>query len=170
MAREIGRDRVGSSRRGRSLPQQFGAGVVGEDAEFADQVLVVAGGLLALLGQLGENVLDPVDRLQNGRDRNGAHGCAVPELPDQVFGGVGQRLQPRQADEAAGAFDGVNQPEDVAQDVAVVGLLLEAHEFPIDGIEIFARLGQELLQQVVHAGDHHSTRQHTATAKQQKGL
>jgi hypothetical protein len=53
--------------------------------------------------------------------------------------------------------------------VAVVGLLLEANEFPIDRVEILAGLAQELLQQVVHAGDHHSTRQRCDT-KQEKGL
>ncbi|MCY1383471.1 hypothetical protein D9M69_715970 [compost metagenome] len=65
---------------------------------------------------------------------------------------MGQGFQPRQADEAAGALDRVDQPENVPQDIAVVGVLLEADEFPIDRVEILAGLRQELLQQLVHAG------------------
>ena len=120
--------------------------------QFADQRLVAARGLLALLGELGQDVLDAVDGLENGGDGDGADDRPVTELADDRFRGMGQGLQPGQADEAAGAFDRVDEPEDVAQDVAVIGLLLEAHEFPIDRVEILAGLRQELLQQVVHAG------------------
>jgi hypothetical protein len=61
-----------------------------------------------------------------------------------------QRLEPRQAEKAAGSLDGMNQTKNVAEDLAVVGLLLEAHEFRVDAIETFTGLGQELTQQVVH--------------------
>ena len=44
-------------------------------------------------------------------------GSAVAEFAHQGFGGVRQRLQPRQTEEAAGAFDGVDQTEDVAEDL-----------------------------------------------------
>ena len=75
---------------------------------------------------------------------------AVAEFAHQRFGGVRQRFQPRQAEEAAGALDGVNQTENVAEDLGVVGLLLETHELDVDHVETFVGLGQELPQQVVH--------------------
>lgn len=126
--------------------------MVGQGHEFPDQRFVVAFRLLPLLGQLGQDILDAVDGLQDRGDRDGLHRGAVAELPDHGFRSVGQRLETRQADEAAGPFDRVDQPEDVAQDVAVIGILLEAYEFPIDRVEILAGLRQELLQQLVHAG------------------
>jgi hypothetical protein len=67
-----------------------------------------------------------------------------------VIGGMRQRLEPRQAEKAAGSLDGMNQTKNVAEDLAVVGLLLEAHEFRVYAIETFIGLGQELTQQVVH--------------------
>ena len=76
---------------------------------------------------------------------------AVAEFSHQRFGGVRQRFQPRQSQEAAGALDGVDQPEDVAEDFGVVGLLLETHEFDVDHVETFVGLGHEFPQQVVHA-------------------
>ena len=63
---------------------------------------------------------------------------------------MGQRLKPRQAEKAARALDGMNQTKNVAEDPAVIGLLLEANEFYIHAIETFIGLGQELTQQVVH--------------------
>ena len=61
-----------------------------------------------------------------------------------------QRLEARQAEETAGALDGVDEPEDVAQDRLVVRVPLEPHELDVDGVEVLAGLGQELAQQIVH--------------------
>ena len=126
--------------------------MLGKREQFADQRLVIAFRLLPLLGELGEDVLDPVDGLKDRGDGAGLDGRAVTELPDHRLGGMGQRFQPGQADEAAGALDRVDQPENVPQDIAVIGVLLEANEFPINRVEILAGLRQELLQQLVHAG------------------
>ena len=49
-----------------------------------------------------------------------------------------QRLEARQAEKAAGAFDGVDEPEYVAQDRLVAGLALEADELDVDNVEILA--------------------------------
>ena len=57
---------------------------------------------------------------------------AVAELAHQGFGGVRQRLKARQPEKPAGALDGVNQAEDVAEDLGVVRLLLETHQLDID--------------------------------------
>ena len=71
-------------------------------------------------------------------------------LPIRVSAACASVLQARQAEEAAGAFDGVDQPEDVAEDLGVVGLLLEAHQLDVDRVETFVGLGQKFPQQVVH--------------------
>jgi hypothetical protein len=61
-----------------------------------------------------------------------------------------ERLEPRQAEKAARPLDGMNQTKNVAEDLAVIGLLLEAYEFGVHAIETLIGLGQELTQQVVH--------------------
>ena len=61
-----------------------------------------------------------------------------------------ERFQPRQAEETAGALDGVDEPEDVVEDLGVVRILLETHEFDVDHVETFVRLGHKFPQQVVH--------------------
>ena len=69
-------------------------------------------------------------------------GMAVAELAHQGLGGMRERFQPRQAEEAAGALDGVHQAENVVEDLGVVGILLETHELDVDDVEAFVRLGQ----------------------------
>ena len=99
-----------------------------------------------------EDRFDPVDGGEDERDGFGGDRHAVAEFAHQRFGGVRQRFQPRQREKAASAFDGVNQAKNIAEDGAVVRLLLEADEFGVDQIETLVGLGQELTQQVVHTG------------------
>ncbi|MET4789475.1 hypothetical protein ABIF64_001653 [Bradyrhizobium japonicum] len=61
-----------------------------------------------------------------------------------------QRFKPRQAEEAARALDGVDQAEDVIQDLGVVRLLLELHQLIVDGVQALAGLRQKLPQQIIH--------------------
>ncbi|MGY3655746.1 hypothetical protein ACVJ19_002409 [Bradyrhizobium sp. USDA 376] len=61
-----------------------------------------------------------------------------------------QRFEPRQAKEAASTLDGVDQAEDVIQDLGVVRLLLELHQLIVDGVQALAGLRQELPQQIIH--------------------
>ncbi|MHC2862572.1 hypothetical protein ACVIYH_003650 [Bradyrhizobium diazoefficiens] len=61
-----------------------------------------------------------------------------------------QRFQSRQAEEAARPLDGVDQAEDVIQDLGVVRLLLELHQLIVDGVQALAGLRQELPQQIIH--------------------
>src|SRR5208282_1432809 len=44
----------------------------------------------------------------------------------------------------------MDEAKNVAEDVAVVRLLLEAHEFGVDPVQTLVGLGQELTEQVVH--------------------
>ena len=64
---------------------------------------------------------------------------------------MGNRLQPGQAEEAAGAFDGVDKPEDVVQHVLVVRVLFELDQLDVDDVDALGRLGQKLVKQIVHS-------------------
>ena len=106
-----------------------------EEIELTDQIVVVAV-RLALLGfERFEDGLDPVDRGKNERDGLGRDRHAVAKFAHQAFGGVRQRLKPGQAEKAASALDGMDETKNVAEDFAVIRLLLEAHEFRVDTIE-----------------------------------
>ncbi len=75
---------------------------------------------------------------------------AVTEFAHQGLAGMRQRFQPRQSEKAAGALDGVNQAEDVIQNLGVVRILLEPHQLIIDGVQALVGFRQELPQQIVH--------------------
>ena len=78
------------------------------------------------------------------------HRHAVAEFAHQRLAGMRQRFQPRQSEKAAGALDGVNQAEDVIQDLGVVRILLEPHQLIVDGVQALVRLRQKLPQQIIH--------------------
>jgi len=119
----------------------------GERLEAADEVGIGAVGLGRAALELGEDQLDAVDRRQDEGDGLARHRHAVPELAHQRLGRMRQRLEARQAEKAAGALDGVDEPEDVAQDRLVAGLALEADELHVDNVEMLAGFGQKLAQQ-----------------------
>ena len=104
-----------------------------------------AGSLLLRFDRL-EDRFDAVDGGKNQRDGFGGDRHPVAEFPHQVLGGMRQSLEPGQPEKAASAFDGMNEPKDVAEDLAVVRILLEAHQLGIDPLEAFAGLGQEFLK------------------------
>ena len=118
--------------------------------KLVDQVLVGALGLGLGGFQAGEDFLDAVDGGQDQRHGFGGDRHAVAEFAHQRLAGMGQRFEPRQAEEAAGALDGVNQAEDVIQNLGVVRVLLEPHQLIVDRIQAFAGLGQKLPQQIIH--------------------
>ena len=134
-----------TTRRGRRHPLRGG-----EAIELADKIDVVARRFLFAQLDRVEDGFDAIDGGKNERDGFGRNRKPVAESPHHALGGMRQRLEPRQAEKAAGSLDGVNQTKDIAEDLAVVGLLLEAHEFRVYAIETFIGLGQELTQQVVH--------------------
>ena len=106
---------------------------------------------LALMGfKLGEDFLDPVDGEQHQRHSLPGDRRAVAEFAHQAFRGMGQRLKTRQAEKPAGAFDGMDEAEHVAENLGIVGLLLKANEFDVDHVEALVGFDQKLLEQVVH--------------------
>ena len=109
-----------------------------------DQIFVGAFGFGFGGFQARQDLLDAIDRGQDQRDRVGGDRHAVAEFAHQRLAGMGQRFQPRQPEEAAGALDGVHQAEDVIQDLGVVRVLLETHQLIVDRVQALARLGQKL--------------------------
>ena len=100
--------------------------------------------------EAGEDLLDAVNRRQDQRHGIGLDRHAVAEFAHHRLAGMGERFQPRQSEEAAGALDGVDQAEDVIQDLRVARVLLEPHQLIVDRIQALAGLRQELPQKVVH--------------------
>ncbi len=118
--------------------------------EIGNQIVVGAVRFALFALERIENGLDAVDGGENERDRVVGRGQPIAKLAHQSFGRVRERFQPRQIEEAAGAFDGVNEAEDVIEDLGVVGILLETHELDVHDVETFVGLGHEFPQQVVH--------------------
>ena len=133
----------GAAFRGRTA----GGSIARHALELRDQILIVARLLRLMALELVEQRLDAVDGRQDQRDRLAGDRRAVAEIAHQRFGGMRQRFEPRQPEEAAGPLDGVNEAKDVVENLGVVRLLLEANELDVDDVEAFARLGQEFAQQ-----------------------
>jgi hypothetical protein len=127
------------------------AAAIRQDVERRDQRAVVPGRLGPLLLDAGDDFLDAVERPQDQGDAVGRHlDGAVAVAAQHVLGGMRHALQPRQAEEAAGALDRVDHPEDLGQRRMVVRRLLEPHQRDIERREALMRLGQEVRDQVVH--------------------
>ena len=112
----------------------------------ADQVLVAAERLGLAAFELGQDVLDTVDGGEDEGHRIAGDGQPVAKAAHQRLGGMGEGFESRQAEKAARSLDGMNEAEDVAQNLFVVGILLEADELDVDDIEMLARFGQKLAQ------------------------
>ena len=130
-------------RRGRG----FGLGMAaafGHRVQLLDQVFVGALGLGLRRLEAGQDLLDAVDRGQDQRHGFGLDRHAVAEFTHQGLAGMGQRFQPRQSEESAGALDGVDQAEDVIQNLRVARVLFEPHQLIVDRVQALAGLRQEL--------------------------
>ncbi len=105
------------------------------------------------LSRSGEDLLDAGRSLDEDQRHGLGRSPAAPSpiLAHQRLAGMGQRFEPRQPEEAAGALDGVDQPENVVRESsASVGVLLEPHEFHVDDVKALVGFGQEFAQQVIH--------------------
>ena len=118
--------------------------------QLLDQIFVGAFGLGLGGLEACQDFLDAIDRGQDQRHGFGLDRHAVAEFAHQRLAGMGQRFQPRQPQEAAGALDGVDQAEDVIQNLRVARVLLEPHQLIVDRIQALIGLRQELPQKIVH--------------------
>ena len=72
----------------------------------------------------------------------------------RILRGVAQRLEPREFEEPAIAFDGVNEAKNAVEASAVIGLRLPGDDLAAKGFEHLAALGYEIGDQVVHRRAH----------------
>ena len=97
------------------------------------------------------DLLDAIERLQDQRDairRDRQFPVAV--APEHILGRMRDRLQPRQAQEAAGALDGVDDAEDLRQGRLVLRRFFEPHQRHVERSQALMGLGQKVRDQVVH--------------------
>jgi hypothetical protein len=117
-----------------------------------DQVGVVGGpfGTVRFDGRQG--LADGVDNgEEGGGDRLVEAGFAGPELAEEVFGGVGERLEADEAEEAGGPFDGMERAEGAGERLAAGGVLLEGDQVGVEFGEVFVRFEEEFADDFVHA-------------------
>ncbi len=111
-----------------------------------DQILIGAFRLGLGGFKPGENFLDAIDAGEDQADRLPRDRHAVAEFAHQRLAGMRQRFQPRQPQKAARSLDGVDQAEDVIENLGVVRILLEPNQLIVDRIQALAGLGQKLPQ------------------------
>ena len=126
------------------------AATFGHRMQLLDQIFVGAFGLGLGRFEARQNLFNAVDRGQDQRHGFGLDRHAVAEFAHQRLAGVGEGFQPRQAQETAGALDGVDQPKDVIENLRVARVLLEPHQLIVDRIQALIGLRQELPQKIVH--------------------
>ena len=89
------------------------AGTFGARRERGDQHAVVAGRHFLAGLDRGDHLADPVDHREHRADeRPVGLAAAGANVGQRILGGVAQRLEPREFEEAAIALDGVNEAED----------------------------------------------------------
>ncbi len=111
-----------------------------------DQILIVAFRLGLGGFKSAENFLDAVDAAQDQRHRLRRDRHSVAEFAHQGLAGMSQRFEARQTQETAGSLDGMNEAENIIQDLGVVRILLEPHQLIVHGVQAFAGLRQKLSQ------------------------
>jgi len=117
----------------------------------ADQIRIVALRLRLGFCENAEQFLDRVDRLQNECNRIRRYReFSVAKLAQNVFGGVRNLFQPGQSKETARTLESVNQAENAAQQLRIVGFLFESDDLHIETIDCLVRLGQKFAKKVVH--------------------
>src|SRR5262249_22260072 len=115
-----------------------------------DEIVINSVGLALLAFKRLEDDFDAVDGGKNEGDSLARCRRAVAKLAHQRFGGMRERFKARQSKKSAGAFDGMDQPEDIIENLRVVRILLETHELDVDYVETLVGLGDKFPQQVVH--------------------
>ena len=76
--------------------------------------------------------------------------AAGANVGQRVLGGVAQRFEPREIEEAAIAFDGVDEAENGIEARAVVGLGFPGDDLAAQSFEHLPALRHEIGNQIVH--------------------
>ena len=107
---------------------------------------------LEMLSHAAEDVLADV-RSGNRTADNGlvsAVLAVIDRIGERVLGGVTQLLKARQIEEAAIAFDGVDEAENLVEPGAIARRSLPRHDLAPEGLEHLARFGDEFRKKIVH--------------------
>ena len=120
-------------------------------AERGDQRSVICLGLLAPIADRIDDLGDTIDHRQNCADQRlvclAAPGAHVGE---RVLGGVAQRFEAREFEEAAVALDGVDEAKNRVEPRTIGRISFPRHDLARQCLEHVARFGNELGQQVIH--------------------
>ena len=123
---------------------------LGHGVELVDQIFVAAFRLALVLLQVAQDQLDAVDGLKDQGDGvGGDFQLAVAELAQHILGGVRHVLEARQAEETAGALDGVDQTEDILQNRRF-RVLFQLHQLDVENGQTFRSLGQKFAEEIIH--------------------
>src|SRR6185369_5885004 len=106
--------------------------------------------LLARLDR-SDHLANAIDDCEHRADER-AIGLPPPgaNVRKSVLRRVTKGLEPRKIEEAAIAFDGMDEAENVIETSAVVGLRLPGDDFPAQGFEHVPAFGYKIRDQVVH--------------------
>ena len=97
--------------------------------------------------------LDPVDYRQHRIDQPRIDRAFTgPDIAECILGGVRQRLEARKIEKTAIALDRMNEPKNLVEPLAVVGLTLPCHEPALESFKHLTRFGDEFGNQVIHPG------------------
>ena len=125
---------------------QFGTGL-----QRFDQRLVAAGG--KFLARL-DRVVHPADPVHDREHRRNQRAVGVAAsraaIGQRVFRGVAQPLEAGKIEEAAIAFDGVDEAENRVEPGLVGGVGFPGDDLLAARLEHFAGFGDEIRQQIVH--------------------
>ncbi len=117
-----------------------------------DQTGVVTRLLLPCGTDLPHDHLHAVDRLQDKRDDGRAgRQFLVADAGEHILRCVGHTLQPREAEETAGALYRVHEAEHQGQRLLVLRYLLQPNQGDVEVRQILVGLRQEIGKQIVHS-------------------
>jgi hypothetical protein len=142
---------LAAKRDARDFDRRIGFGLPA--VERGDDRAVVARGLRPVAAQHVAQFAQPVDDRQHGGDEHGVgRAVAAADLVERILGGMRQRRDARQGQKARTALDRVDEPKDRVEPLAIGGVGLPRDDRPRRFGKDFRRLGQKIVQQIVHRG------------------
>ena len=115
-----------------------------------ERAVVLAGERLAGLDRF-DKLAETIDHGEDGADQLGVgRAGAGADGGERVLGGVAERPDPRQVEEAAVSLDGVDEAEDLVEPGAIVGHGLPGDDLPRERLQHLPRLRDEIVDEIVH--------------------
>ena len=116
-----------------------------------DQGAVVTGRPFFAGVERGDHLCDAVDDGEHCADQRGVGlAAAGANFGERILGRMAQRLEPREVEEAAIAFDGVDEAENGIEPRAVVRRSFPCDDLAAERLEHLPAFGNEFGNQIVH--------------------